>query len=64
MDKQNPEFYMEPHCIIHEQSVCGKHVMKAMVSETDAEYEDVLCHNRTPMIELWDRVKNFFSFEA
>jgi hypothetical protein len=37
MDKQNPEFYIEFHCVIHQQSLCGKtlkfeHVMKVMVS--------------------------------
>jgi hypothetical protein len=24
MDKQNPQFYMKLHCIIHQQSLCGK----------------------------------------
>jgi hypothetical protein len=24
MDKQNPELYMAFHCIIHQQSLCGK----------------------------------------
>jgi hypothetical protein len=24
MDKQNPEFYMVLHCIIHQQSLCEK----------------------------------------
>jgi hypothetical protein len=37
MDEQNPEFYMELYCIIHQQSLCGKtlkfeHVMKVVVS--------------------------------
>jgi hypothetical protein len=37
VDKQNPEFYMELQCIIHQQSFCGKtlkskHVMKVVVS--------------------------------
>jgi hypothetical protein len=37
MDKQNPKFYMELLCIIHQQSLCGKtlkseHVMKVVVS--------------------------------
>jgi hypothetical protein len=38
MDKQNPEFDMELHCIIHQESLCGKtlkseHVMKVVVSD-------------------------------
>jgi hypothetical protein len=37
MDKQIVMFYMELHCVIHQQSPCGKtlkfdHVMKDMVS--------------------------------
>jgi hypothetical protein len=36
MDKQNPKFYMEFHCIIHQQSLYGKnlkseYVMKVVV---------------------------------
>jgi hypothetical protein len=37
MDKQNPEYYMELHCIIHQHSLCGRimkseHVMNVAVS--------------------------------
>jgi len=37
MGKQNPEFYMQLHCIVHQQSLCGKtlnyeHVTKVLVS--------------------------------
>jgi hypothetical protein len=37
MDEQNTKLYMELHCIIHQQSLCGKtlkfkHIMKGVVS--------------------------------
>jgi hypothetical protein len=37
MDKQNPKFYIKIHCIIHQQSLCGKtlmfeHIIKVVVS--------------------------------
>jgi len=36
MDKQNPEFYMVLHCIVHQQSLFGEtfkseHVMKVVI---------------------------------
>jgi hypothetical protein len=40
MDKQNTEFYMELHCIIHQQSLGGKtlkseHIMNVVVSDVN-----------------------------
>jgi hypothetical protein len=57
-DKQNLKFYVELHCIIHQQLLCGKslkfeHVMQGRL---------VPC--RSPMAESSDSAETFFSFEA
>jgi hypothetical protein len=36
MDKKNPEFYMEVHCIIHQRSFCGESMKPEHIMEVVA----------------------------